>query len=164
MIQVERLVAGSEPKQFLRVDGDADDVLLSSMITQVRDLVEENLQRSIISQTITLTTDNPYEVSLPFGPGITVHSVRNDDGDDLDYTIIGDTVRITSPTVSVTGGGGITGFTVEYEAGGDCPEGLKLGLLEVLMWLYENRSDISKLDYMIYKNQNLSPYRMKIWI
>ena len=155
-------MAGSEPlnlsqvKQFLRVDSDADDVLLSSMITQVRDLVEENLQRSIISQSIKLTTLDSYEVKLPYGPVGTVHTVQDADGNDLNYKLHGSTIRLDDPMLG--------GFVVNYDAGGTCPEGLKLGMLEVLMWLYENRGDVSKLDYMIYTNQNLSVYRQKIWI
>ena len=170
-MKLNRQVKGGEPlnlsevKDWLRVDGDDDDSLITNLITQVRELVESYLGTSIALQDITLTTGNGGSgITLPYQPIASITSVQDDDGNDVSYDWNGYMLSFNNMIISVTAGSTPDHFTVVYEAGyATIPAGLKLGLLEVIAWLYENRGDAGKLNYMIYQNANLQPYRAKIW-
>ena len=171
MIKINRQLKAAEPltlsevKNWLKVDGDADDMTITAMISQVRELVESYLGRCIANTTVTLQVSASVYVEPPYGPVDTIVSVKDADGNDVSYTWDGFTLNFSSPVISVTAGTPQnTVKTIVYEsAGGSIPEGLKLGLLEVIAWLYESRGDEDKLTYMIYQNANLQVYRQKIW-
>jgi uncharacterized phiE125 gp8 family phage protein len=170
MIKLEKQVKASEPltldevKEWLKVDGDDDDAVIAAIITEVRELVEEYLGISIVSQQIMMAVQNARKVSPPYGPVNTIVSVQNSTGDDVTYTWDGFVVSMPHGTVSVTAGSSPTMSVITYLAGyTQIPAGLKLGLKQVIAWLYENRGDSDKLPYMIYQNANLQPYRQKVW-
>ena len=169
MIQVKRSpltasewITPAVAKEWLRVDGDADDMLIASLITQVRELAEEFLQRSIARQHITLTASRGVYV-LPYGPIDKIVSVKNEDGDDVDYSYDGLYLTIPGVVYSVTAGSSPETVTIEYEAGGSIPAGLILALKQVLMNYYENRHDDGDIVHMVYSNAGLQVYRNKLW-
>ena len=135
------------------------------MITQVRELVDSYLGRCIANTTVTLEVAAGVYIEPPYGPVDTIVSVKDSDGNDVSYTWDGFTITFSNDVVSVTAGTPQnTAKTIVYEsASGAIPAGLKLGLLEVIAWLYENRGDSNKITYMIYQNANLQPYRQKLW-
>lgn len=54
---VSEPVTLSDVKDYLRIDGTADDSLISDMIAGARDMVEKYLKRALITQTWKLTLD-----------------------------------------------------------------------------------------------------------
>lgn len=72
-------VSFDEAKRHCRVDGDAEDILLSSLILAARLHVERSLDLALISQSWSLFLDRwpdaPF-VELPLGPLISVDAVR----------------------------------------------------------------------------------------
>lgn len=173
MLSLTKTVTGTEPitldeaKAWLRVDGAADDTLITSLITQSRELVEQYLNYSIVETTIVCTATPRKELVLPFTPVVTIASVKDEEGEDVDYTWNEFYISFDKGTYSVTGGSNEYVQTVTtYDAGlPEIPGGLKLGLLEVMSWLYENRGDDSGFQMMLYKNQNIQIYRINnVWI
>lgn len=173
MLKVSKSVTGSEPitlqeaKDWMRVDGDADDSLITSLITQSRELAEEYLNISIAQTTLVLDATARVELLLPYGPVQTITSVTDQEGHDVDYTWNEFYIKFDQGTYSVTGGSALYVDTITtYDSGlAVIPAGLKLGLLEFIAWLYENRGDTSKFMMALYQNQNLQPYRSNnVWI
>lgn len=156
----------TETKEWLRVDFTSDDNLIKDLIFRSIDIVEKYLDASINSYTITLTASPRKELKLPYTPVKSITSVQDDNGADLSYEYDGFCITLGSGTMSVTTGISTPKpFVVEYEAGYDLvPDGLKTGILEVIAQLYENRGDSTGFNYLLYHNQNLTPYKNKIWI
>ncbi len=83
--RVERFVAPllepvslSEAKLFLRVDGAAEDALISDMIAAARLTAEGNMQRSLITQSwrVTYGDNAPKRVLLAYGDVQAITSVK----------------------------------------------------------------------------------------
>ena len=172
MLKVSKQITGNEPitleqaKAFLRVDGNGDDVLITSLISQVRELAETYLNMSIIETTVSLLASPRQELILPFGPVQTVTSVKDVDDEDVSYHWNGFYIKFDQGTVSVTGGNAMYVETITTYTTGlpTISAGLELGLLEAMSWLYENRGDSSGFQMMLYRNQNLQVYRQTVWI
>ncbi len=174
MIRIlDRTVTGTEQlilevaKDWLRVDGTTDDDLITSLITQARDLIEQYCNITITPSTITLLASPRIELCLPYGPVDSVTSVKDGDGTAVDYNYNGFCIEFQSATYSVTNpsAGGFVQTTTVYDAGVDeVPPGLMLGWKEVVAYLYENRGDDSKVMMLLTQNANLMEFRTKIWI
>ena len=161
MLKVQKTARSVSPltlavvKQWLKVDGNSDDSLITTLIEQSRDLIEAYLGRSLIEYDITLTATARREVELPYGPVDSITSVKDNDGNDVDYKYYGFTVTLDSPVDTV----------INYRTTGDLPKGLELGWLEAIAYLYEFRGDDKQAFKMaLYQNQNLQPYRMRVWV
>jgi len=161
MIEVQKTQTGvigltlEEVKDFMRVDFSEDDALITSLINQSKDLIEEYLNRSLVVNTIHLIASPREELEIPFGPIETIESVKDvESGDDIDYEYDG---LLLTLKVDKT-------FSVSCTSHDNLPAGLKLGWLEIITWLYENRGDTSGFGMMLYYNNNLMPYRRKVWI
>jgi len=173
MLSLNKTVTGPEPitleeaKAWMRVDGATDDALITSLITQARELTENYLNISIVETTLVLTATERKELVLPYGPVNSIASCVDTEAEPVSYDWNGFYMSFDQGTYSVTGGSSIYVQTITtYEAGtATIPAGLKLGLLEVILWLYENRGDSSGFQMMLYQNQNLQPYRNNnVWI
>lgn len=164
MINVNKEITGSDvltldqAKSFMRVDGSTDDELITQLITQARELIEQYLDRTINDATITLTASARQELVLPYPPVSSITSVQNE-SDDSDITYNWDGLTLTFDH------GVYDTFVVIYEtADSSLPNGLILAWMEVVLWLYENRSDTAGIQSMLAYNANLQVYRNKIWI
>lgn len=169
-LKVIKEVTGSDPlllntvKDFLRVDYDEDDTLLTSLISQTRDIIEEYLSISMVATKVTLTASPRAELRLPYGPVLTVTSVKDADGNDMDYVWDGLCIKFGVAGTYVLNSTYNQNSTTIYNTGyTEFPRGLELGWLEIIAWLYENRGDTSGLSYMLNRNTNLMPYRAKLW-
>lgn len=163
MIKVTKTLTGNEPltidevREWLRNEGsDVDDDLISSLITQARSLVEQSLNISIPEQVITLTSSERLKVYLPFGPINEVTAVTDMDAVELSYDFDGFVVTLNT----------ISGSIVEYSAGyAVVPDGLLVGLKELIAFLYENRGDAQKdINLVIRQNGHLSAYEDVSWV
>ena len=145
----------AQAKQWIKVDGAGDDALITQLIEQSRDLIEEYLGRSLIDYDITLTSTARREVFLPYGPIDRVVSVTDMDGNDIKYTWAGFVVTFDTPSDSI----------IFYATNSKIPSGLEMGWLEAIAYLYEFRGDDQKgFKMALYHNQNLQPYRQRVWV
>lgn len=143
-----------EVKAFIRVDFDTDDDLITSMIDQSRDLIEQYTNSSMVDSDIVLIASKRESLVLPYSPVNVITSIVDIDDNAIDYTYDKLTVELKATTT----------FTVTYSTTGTVPDGLKLGWLEIMAYLYEQRGDTSQIALILYYNKNLMPYRRKIWI
>jgi hypothetical protein len=106
-------------------------------------------------------------IELPVKPINSITSVKDRDGNDIEYTFDGFYLLFGPTEFTPTAPEQpeyVTTITV-YEAGyTTAPLGLVLGLKEVIAHLYENRGDDTGLINMLVQNANLMPYRQKMWI
>lgn len=173
MLQVNRTRTGAIPitldqaKLFLRVDGTADDTLITALIEQSLDLIEEYLNTSIIEATVIVLASIRLTLELPYGPVISITTVQDQDGEDIDYTWNGFYISFASTSWSPTSPESwpYTESVTTFEAGyATLPKGLELAWMEAIAWLYENRGDNTGFVSMLSQNANLMPYRRKVWI
>lgn len=139
------LITTSEVKTHLNITYTDDDTYIGTLITKARKLIEGYCNISIGEQERQWIVDaQAYtEMSLPYGPGISV--------DQVDYKsdyATWDTLTVTDD-YDVDGGGDLmftpftTGrFKVAYTAGyTTLPDGLMQGWLMQVAYMYENRGD-----------------------
>lgn len=147
----------TEAKDFCRIDIGTDDTLITAIITAARMQCEKYIGVGFISREVTAILNNENGgIYLPYGPVGEILSVTNSKGDtlvlDTDYTISGlEFYRLLTPKE--------TDITIDYSAGyAELPEGLKLGLLNAIYYMYDNRAqaaeDIGPIAKML-----LNPYR-----
>ena len=171
MIKVERSITGTDEltltiaKLWMKVDDTADDTLITSLITQAKDIIEQYVNFTLTPATITLTATARKQLYLPFGPVQTITSVKNYDGDAVEYTYEGLYIDFDTQVYSVTSPeNAYVQTTTIYTTGTtSIPSGLMLGWKEVVLYLYENRGDVD-IQNLLSNNQNLQQYRTKIWI
>jgi uncharacterized phiE125 gp8 family phage protein len=78
-----------EIKQALRVDHTDDDEVLQTYMTSAREWVEKRVQAKIALETWELVIDvfPVYEIMLPFGPVVSITSIKYDDALGLEQTM-----------------------------------------------------------------------------
>ena len=170
-LQVNKTVTGTEPitldemKAWMKVDGDADDTLITELIIQGRSLTEFWLNISIVLQTIVIEATPRSILQLPYQPVVSITSVTDRDAVDLSYTFDGFSLAFTSLSDTITTMD--TGYTAP-------PAGMVLGLKEVIAYLYDGRGDSYGTDagedsydgaikHFIKRNQNLAAFDKTIW-
>jgi uncharacterized phiE125 gp8 family phage protein len=150
-----------EAKLFARVDGTADDALVTSLIVSARQNVEGQTGRSFIDQTRTATLDflpNANEYELAFRPISSVTSIKayNDDGTseaiDVGTDIIVDQanarIALKADAASITGDRQMDVFEIVYVAGygaaaAAVPEWAKTAIKMLVSTWYENRESVA---------------------
>ena len=147
----------TEAKDFCRIDIGTDDTLITAIITAARMQCEAYTGLGFIEREVTAIVNNENGgIYLPYGPIIDITSVVNSEGDtlvlDTDYTTFGNEFkRILTPKE--------TDLTIVYTAGyAALPEVMKIGLLNAIYYMYDNRAqaaeDIGPIAKMI-----LNPFR-----
>jgi len=149
----------SKAKLHLRVDTDADDTLITGLITAARMKVEELSWHALITQTLELVLDEwpcEDEIELPRPPlqSVTYVTYRMSDGtvttlDPSLYVVAGDSIPAeiepaymhTWPTVVLYP---VEAIRVRYVCGfgltgKDVPQVLRQAMLLTIAFLYENR-------------------------
>jgi uncharacterized phiE125 gp8 family phage protein len=144
----------SEAKDFCKIDISNDDVLIESIITAARQMCEAYTGVGFVVHEITAILNNMNgDIYLPYGPLYEIVEVTNENDVVLEagtgYKLRGnDFVRLEWPAEN--------NITIEYFAGyGELPEVLRLGLLNAIYYLYDNRSievdEIGPIAKMILK-------------
>jgi len=171
MIKVEKTVTGTDEltltnaKLWMKVDDTADDTLITSLITEAKQLIEQYINFTLTPATITLTATARTQLCLPYGPVQSITSVKDMDGDDVEYTYEDLCIEFDTQVYSVTNPSNVYVQTVTiYEAGTtSIPSGLMLAWKEVVLYLYENRGDLN-INSILSSNKNLQVYRNNVWI
>lgn len=136
-----------EAKLFLRVDGEAEDGLIGDMIVAVREIAEEYLQKSLMTQSWQMTLEGyaPSVIRLPRGPVQAITSVTAVDRlgsattiSDAIYHLGGarDTLHCES---SVLGHEVRIVYVAGYGDAEDVPAAIRQGLRIHLAALYDDR-------------------------
>jgi len=130
-------------KEYLQVDGNHDDPLLSRLIKASRQYIETVCGISIIEKQIELEThdfDSPY--LLPYGP-VKSATVLQVDGSDVELT--GDYVHNSGSVL-------IAEYTTGYDT---LPEDLETAIIEVLKIYYDARGTNTEIPVFLQHKLNL---------
>jgi long-subunit acyl-CoA synthetase (AMP-forming) len=171
MIKVERVVTGTDEltlevaKLWMKVDDTADDTLITSLITEAKNLIEEYINYTITPSTITVTATARTKLFLPYPPIVAITSVKDMDGEDVEYEYEDLYIEFDTVVYSVTAPENVYVQTVTIYTSGSTsiPTGLMLAWKEIVLYLYENRGD-TNIGQLLLNNHNLQEYRTKIWI
>lgn len=137
----------TEAKNYCRVTTNADDNLITDMITQAREAVEKATGLSLTAKMVYIWFNNPGGTfGIPFGPidptTFKLYNVVN--GVEIapaNYTLVGDDYpTLTHPNYAQ--------LKATYRAGmGTIPKDLKIAILDQINFDYENRgADIEHYD------------------
>lgn len=149
----------SEVKEYLRLEGyidtdestadtlsdfDFDDDLINDMITASRQMMERHTNLSLIPKRLEVVVTNLCGmIELPYGPVDDIVSLYDEEGDEIeadDYTIIGNTWKFLKEPC-------YENMTITYDAGYvTLPASMKLDLLRLIAYMYENRGDDPAID------------------
>lgn len=128
-------VSLSTAKQFLRIDGSAEDASLTALIEGSSRMVEAYLRRALVERTYTIYSKNATVIPLPYPPIVQVVSVTNEYDEDVAY---GQSLEIVPPYITIDGGNGLV--TVVYKAGfSTIPQDIQNEILNIVLPQYEGR-------------------------
>lgn len=155
-------VSLAEARAYLRIDGDAEDLLVQSLITAARLHTETLTARAMISQSWRVIMDGwprGHILDLPIGPVQTVTELRVFEDDDIVAVI--DPSRYLVETAGVPAriamrarqgwprpGRALGGIEIDLDAGygpepGDVPGPLRQAVLQLVAHWYERREPVS---------------------
>jgi uncharacterized phiE125 gp8 family phage protein len=152
-------ITAANVREYGRIDTEAEDALLGSMITAVREVAEGWMGRALITQEITASLDWWPEkgiVVLPRPPLIEVVSIKTltEGGAKTTYSkdsyytradiVPGRIVIKNGATPPINTDRTHGGYEIVYDAGygdkvTDVPQGIRTGLIEWVLFAYENR-------------------------
>lgn len=142
-------VSLEEAKLALRVDGDADDAHIQSLIKAARVMAEEYVRRAFVTQTWQLQYDlyAPSVVALPRGPVKEVSFVKVITSDWTETIVAPESYYLSAGQESLIFDAAPMGqiVQVQYVSGygepADVPEPIRQGILAHVVGMYENRMD-----------------------
>jgi hypothetical protein len=140
-MDIQRTITGTEPvtlsdiKAWLKVDFSTEDTLITALITEVREHIEQFTGRSLVASTIVLTVygeaDEPVYLPFPDIDEITesLPDSITEKGGKRKYIILG------------TDGE----YQITYKTLGNCPSGVKLAIKKAVAENYINRQNTTEL-------------------
>lgn len=175
----------AEMKAHARIDTDADDALVTTLITAARQWAEQTTRRAFIAQTWRLWLDAIPEgnvVTLPRSPLASVASVTTFDDDDAGTVFAAENyfadnasepgrLALRSGADWPVPGRAVNGFMIEYTAGygedaDDVPEPVRLAIRQLVAHWYEHRGEAvmmssqSTVNVPLIIQALLNPYRI----
>lgn len=173
VIDVRRVATlGTEPislaeaKEKLRVDFTDDDTEITALISRSRLFVENYCNISIVYQRVQAIVKYEAEWYLPYGPVIGIESVADAQGQTgsgpVSYEPSTSSWRIDGDLFDPAG---CYRQRIVYTAGYDtCPADLKDVILQVIVFLYENRGrDVTIIDLQKILH-NADNYKQMAWV
>lgn len=151
---IEYPITVSDVKANSRIDGDAEDMLISALIGAALDRAEMETGRAFAPQSWRLVMDQfpNGDIIIPLGPITDQVEIEYDNADGLqvvapdDYSV--DTASADGRLVPVDGwpesSGTVNSVRVLFEVGYDCPEDVKQALLLMIGHWYEHREDATE--------------------
>jgi uncharacterized phiE125 gp8 family phage protein len=177
-------VSLDEAKQWLRLDGNDEDQLLSALIVSARLIIEAYTRRSLITQNWRLIADGWPEatagscspvIAIPFAPFQRVAAIRVYDADNVAQSVPTDALRILSQNDRTNlqflvapplPGRSFDGVEIDVAIGygdnpADVPEPLRRAILMLVAYWRENRGDtqISGVSISLQAKAAAAPYR-----
>lgn len=143
-------VSLAEMKEFMEIDFTDFDALITRLIKSARIASEKFTGLSYGTKEIELTSQGKCSVQLPFGPVQTVDSVKDANGDDVEYLSFGfdnPIVTLKHPIGILTTSPIPNQFNVIYTTGFDeCPEDLKEAIKKRVETAFQFRADAESSD------------------
>ena len=143
-------VTAAEVKAWLKVDFSDEDTLITSLITQIRELAEQAADRSFIAGTIKYFEEDSETLSdwikLPYPNHDAISEVKLN-GETLatdDYSVTGlvqKLIKVTGSVSTDTDTQNDRGLQVTYTTTGVTPPGMKLAMLKEIAETYEKRGN-----------------------
>ena len=150
----------AEVKQWCKIELDITDenTLLTQLITAARKQAEGFLCVSLVDKTVTAVLKNELgNIELPYGPVKTITSVTDADGD----TVSPDNSEITGEEFKKVKTPCDEWLKIVYTTGyTSIPDYFKTAVLNQVLYLYENRGEVSNLSPMA--SMLLKPHR-RVW-
>jgi uncharacterized phiE125 gp8 family phage protein len=155
-----------EVKAYLRIDGNTEDALITSMIKSARTTAEKYMGLSLISQKWKLSFDDicAQEIELPYGPVVGIDLVKLYDAQNAETTFSTGNYYLTSGNLSIYFREIPSSQRVEiiYSTGfgasaGAVPELIKQGILAHIAFMYERKfvsnqaTEVAKNLYSVYR-------------
>jgi uncharacterized phiE125 gp8 family phage protein len=141
----------AEAKEYARIDGSAEDALITALIKMARIHCESFTGKSLVPKTITITSFSfPYQFQMPYGPLNAENNVtkvvtldQNGAETNLNYQVNPGLY----PKMMILGGNQSYKFKTVYTAGfTTVPEDIKLAIKMLVNTMYERREDFSDLQ------------------
>jgi uncharacterized phiE125 gp8 family phage protein len=141
----------AEAKEYARIDGSAEDALITALIKMARIHSESFTGKSLVPKTITVTSFSfPYQFQMPYGPLNAENNVtkvvtldQNGTETNLNYQVNPGLY----PKMMILGGNQSYKFKTVYTAGfTTVPEDIKLAIKMLVNTMYERREDFSDLQ------------------
>lgn len=150
-MQIRYSNEGTEPlaiadvKNWLKVDFDDENTLITDLIKQARELAEEASGLSLLVKTIEYFEDDEDILSdwikLPYPAHDSITEVVLDGATITEYSETGLTQKIIKVTGFSTTDADSKGLKVTYTTIGTCPAGVKLAMLKLIGENYERRTN-----------------------
>jgi uncharacterized phiE125 gp8 family phage protein len=154
----EEPITLAETRVHLRVEHDADDLLISGLITAARQAAESRTGRALVSQEWRATCECwPLELTLSPSPLISVEAVTYLDADGVrqtlapsSYQVVTDTMQgyicpaygATWPTTRIEPGSIRIDYTAGYGNASAVPQSIKVWMLMLIGTWYAQRESI----------------------
>lgn len=150
-------VTVQEAKDWMKVDLTDDDTLITELITVARKQVEGYLCISLVPKNITAILNNSQGgIELPYGPVASITSVKDEDDVTLtetdDYVLQGEDYKTIKTPYDYLKVVYVTAANIEH----------KTGVLQQILYLYENRGDVNAGQLSPMVKMTLKPYR-RVW-
>jgi uncharacterized phiE125 gp8 family phage protein len=164
-------VSLNEAKEYARIDGIAEDQLITALIKMARLHCESFCGKSLVPKTITITSFAfPYQFQMPYGPLLEETDVtkvvtidQNGTETNLNYQVNAGLY----PKLMILGGNQSYKFKTVYTAGfTTVPEDIKLAIKMLVNTMYERREDFSDLQAIpspLGVKALLMPYKTYNW-
>ena len=131
------ILTAQNVKDYVRVDTNADDNLITSMITQARIWCENYISRVIVAKNRTYYLDTTNGLfDLPFGPVASISEITLNGTITTDYEILG----LDNETIELDGGSAER-VKITYITLGINDSLVKQAMLQLISTYYDNRAD-----------------------
>ena len=130
------IITLGDVKNYVRIDSDDDNAIITNMITQARIWCENYISRDIVAKNRTYYMDSTSGLfDLPFAPVATIESVTVE-GEAATYTEYG----LDDLSIELDGGPS-NNVKITYTTAGLNDGLIKQALLQMVSNLYDNRAD-----------------------
>ena len=162
-------VTVEEIKEFARIDGNDEDSILESFLIGAISDVEAYLRRSLVTRSYRMVLDewNFREIEIPMPPLQSVTKVVTIDEEDVEteyssdqYYTISSSIpgrlqikmgySLPSNTEREKAGHAID-FTAGYGGAEDIPKQIKIGIMQLVTMIYENRAMMEEIPNEVKK-------------
>lgn len=164
-MQIKETVTGIEPitatevKNYLKIDFTDDDVLIGTLITGVRQQIEQFTGLALVEKTIIYFDEEiEEEIKLPYPEHLAITEVMFNGVVSTSYIKTGLTQFIIKPneTTSLSDADEY-GVKITYTTTGSCPQAIKNEMLKLMDEKYRNRGNtfygaIAELSENCYAN------------
>ena len=138
-------ITSTEVKSWLKVDFTTEDTLITSLITQVREIAEEASGLALIDKTIEYFEEDidiiRDWVKLPYPNHNAITEVKVNGTATTDFVKTGLTQFLIKVTGVVAADIDDEGLYVKYTTLANCPNGVKLAMLKSIAETYEKRGN-----------------------